>query len=115
MKVQHPQQPGREAAMAPACITCLLASDSASALSESQPSDRVARRVLVTGVAIDDCFGEIAREPSSTITLSGRKLVAKHAESLIPGPKTKLCVTLDTSGGDELKIEGQRRLVKFKT
>lgn len=64
-----------------------------------------AQRVLVTGSAIDDRFGENLREPSSTVNLSGRKIEAEHAENLVQVLKAIPGVTIDTSGGDDLKIK----------
>jgi iron complex outermembrane receptor protein len=88
-----------------ACMAWLLAGGAALAQTASLPSDKPPQRVLVTGSAIDDRFGENAREPSSTTTISGKKLEAEHAENLIQILKAIPGVTIDTSGGDELKIK----------
>ena len=50
-------------------------------------------------------FGENAREPSSTKTISGRQVEAEHADNLIQILKAIPGVTIDTSGGDDLKIK----------
>ncbi len=88
-----------------ACMAWLLAGSAATAQTAALPSDKPPQRVLVTGSAIDDRFGENAREPSSTTTISGRKLEAEHAENLIQVLKAIPGVTIDNSGGDELKIK----------
>ena len=88
-----------------ACMAWLLAGGAALAQTAPLPSDKPPQRVLVTGSAIDDRFGENAREPSSTTTISGKKLEAEHAENLIQILKAIPGVTIDTSGGDELKIK----------
>lgn len=63
------------------------------------------QRIVVTGSAIDDRFGDDLREPSSTVNLSGRRVESEHAENLIQVLKAIPGVTIDTSGGDELKIK----------
>lgn len=63
------------------------------------------QRVVITGTAIDDRFGESVREPSSTVNISGRKVESEHAENLVQILKAIPGVTIDTQGGDDLKIK----------
>ncbi len=69
------------------------------------PAGNAGQRVMITGSAIDDRFGDNAREPSSISTISGRRLEAEHAENLVQILKAIPGVTIDTSGGDDLKIK----------
>lgn len=80
----------------------LLAMAGAPALAQTTGSTQ---RVVVTGSTIDDRFGDNLREPSSTVNLSGRKVEAEHAENLIQILKAIPGVTIDTQGGDDLKIK----------
>src|SRR5690606_3781715 len=63
------------------------------------------RQTTVTGSTIDDRFGDSAREPTSTVSLSGRKIEAQHADNLVQVLKAIPGVTIDTQGGDDLKIK----------
>jgi iron complex outermembrane receptor protein len=73
---------------------------------QTQAASSIAlERVVVTGSTVDDRFGENAREPSSTTRLSGRQVEGQHAENLIQVLKAIPGVTIDTQGGDDLKIK----------
>ena len=41
------------------------------------------RQTTVTGSSIDDRFGDSTREPTSTVSLSGREIEAQHADNLV--------------------------------
>lgn len=71
------------------------------------------RQVTVTGSTIDDRFGDGAREPASTVNISGRQVEAQHVDNLMQVLRAIPGVTIDTTSGDELKmkfrgIENQR-------
>ncbi|MBW8314548.1 MAG: Plug domain-containing protein, partial [Hydrogenophaga sp.] len=63
------------------------------------------RQTTVTGSTIDDRFGDSTREPTSTVSLSGREIEAQHADNLVQVLKAIPGVTIDTQGGDDLKIK----------
>ncbi|HAX22077.1 MAG TPA: hypothetical protein DCY64_17580 [Hydrogenophaga sp.] len=63
------------------------------------------RQTTVTGSSIDDRFGDSTREPTSTVSLSGREIEAQHADNLVQVLKAIPGVTIDTQGGDDLKIK----------
>lgn len=77
-----------------------------SAMPAATPADTApVQRVVITGSTIDDRFGENRQEPSSTTTLSGRKVEAEHAENLVQVLRALPGVTIDSQGGDDLKIK----------
>lgn len=61
--------------------------------------------VVVTGTTIDDRFQDDAREPSSVVNLSGKQVEGQHADNLADILRAVPGVTLDTQGGDDLKIK----------
>jgi iron complex outermembrane receptor protein len=68
-------------------------------------SPQILRKITVTGSTIDDRFGESAREPSSTYSISGKKIEEQHVENFADVLRAIPGVTVDVSGGDELKIK----------
>lgn len=87
-----------------AAAVVALAAPGAWAQSGASPTQTL-RQVTVTGSTIDDRFGDSAREPTSTVSLSGRKIEAQHADNLVQVLKAIPGVTIDTQGGDDLKIK----------
>jgi iron complex outermembrane recepter protein len=75
------------------------------ALAQSLEPMRTTRGVTITGTTIDDRFGDSARDPSSTTTLSGRKIESQHAANLVEVLRSVPGITVDYAGGDELKIK----------
>lgn len=75
------------------------------AFAQSSPVPVTTRAITVTGSTIDDRFGDNAREPSSTVNLSGRKIEGQHVDNLIQALRSVPGVTIDYAGGDELKIK----------
>lgn len=63
------------------------------------------RQITVTGSTIDDRFGDAAREPTSIFNISGKQAEAQHVQNFIEILKAVPGVTVDTAGGDELKIK----------
>lgn len=96
--------PSRHGAARRATFTA-LALACAAVSAQSEPAAQTLPRVAVTGSAVDDRFGENAREPSSTTRITGRQVEAQHAENLIQILKAIPGVTIDTQGGDDLKIK----------
>lgn len=86
-----------------AAITTLAATG-AWAQANSSPVQTM-RQITVTGSTIDDRFGDSAREPSSTVNLSGRQIEEQHVDNLVQVLKAIPGITVDTSGGDDLKIK----------
>jgi iron complex outermembrane recepter protein len=95
----------RVRAVVRAAAAALLAAGTGSHAQTQAASSIALERVVVTGSTVDDRFGENAREPSSTTRISGRQVEAQHAENLIQILKAIPGVTIDTQGGDDLKIK----------
>lgn len=68
-------------------------------------SARSTQTITVTGSTIDDRFGDSARDPSSTVNLSGRRIEEQHVENLMQVLRAVPGLTVDYAGGDELKIK----------
>lgn len=91
----------------PTAITLALIALASTPLAAQTAADapRTTRTITVTGSTIDDRFGELANEPTSTTVLAGRKIEAQHAENLVQVLKAVPGITVDYVGGDELKIK----------
>lgn len=71
----------------------------------AQTNTDTMRQITVTGSTIDDRFGDSAREPASVVNLSGRQIEAQHVDNMVQVLKAIPGVTVDTQGGDDLKIK----------
>lgn len=76
----------------------------AGAQQQSEAPKRI-EAITITGSAIDDRFGDGSREPSSVVNLSGRNIEGQHIESLLQALRSVPGMTIDSAGGDDLKIK----------
>lgn len=77
----------------------------ASAAAQQSEAPKRLEAVTITGSTIDDRFGDGSREPSSTVNLSGRNVEGQHADNLIQVLRSIPGMTIDSAGGDDIKIK----------
>lgn len=61
--------------------------------------------ITVTGSTIDDRFGDDARAPVSTTVITGRQIESEHATNMVEVLRAIPGLTVETQGGDDLKIK----------
>ncbi len=87
-------------------LTALAVASLGTSLALAQTAEpQTMRQITVTGSTIDDRFGDSAREPASVVNLSGRQIEAQHVDNMVQVLKAVPGVTVDYSGGDDLKIK----------